>query len=114
MDGGSNRPAPHYPSAYPTSSPSVTDFNYVERTLATQLHITEERAMDDLEQELYVGCVDVVVVGFYSSHVDPMRHCVKVTCPFIVQGSHLVNFAEGGDQTLQQMHETIPSLSILC
>jgi hypothetical protein len=65
MDGGGATPA--NPTAYPTSSPSVTDFYYEERTLATQLHVTEERAMDELEQELYAGCV---VVFFYPMSIQ--------------------------------------------
>jgi hypothetical protein len=62
MDGGGATPAPHNPTAYPTSWPSVTEFYREEQTLATKLRITEERLMDDLEQELYVGCVVVDAV----------------------------------------------------
>ncbi|KAL3768903.1 hypothetical protein ACHAW5_008818 [Stephanodiscus triporus] len=56
--GGGVSPPTSSSSSYPTSYPSVADFYYEERTFATQLYITEERAMDDLEKELYVGIME--------------------------------------------------------
>jgi hypothetical protein len=111
MDGGGATPAPHYPSAYPTSSPSVTDFYYEERTLATQLHITEERAMDDLEQELYVGCVDVFFF-FIPRRSDVSWRKSDLSVYLSFKDRMWINFAKGGTKPCNK-YETIPSLSFL-
>ena len=51
-------------SIVPTSSPSVMEVFIAERTFATQLYITEERIMSELEQELYAGIMEGITDSF--------------------------------------------------
>lgn len=45
----------YFPSNVPSSTPSVDAFYFKEGTLVTQLYINDERSMDDIEEELFVG-----------------------------------------------------------
>ncbi len=49
------QPPTYFPSETPSAAPSVDAFYFMDGSLVTQLYINEERVLDTIEHELFVG-----------------------------------------------------------